>query len=190
MAMLSRAAIENMGFKQVGNNVSISDKASFYNCPNIEIGDNSRIDDFCILSAGTGGISIGRHVHVASYSSLIGSGNITLDDFSGLSSRVTIYSSTDDYSGTHLTNPTVPKKFTHVLTADVLICRHVIIGCGAVVLPGIRLEQGVAIGALSLVNRDCKEFGIYAGTPARFLKARSRKLLELEELLKNENQVQ
>jgi len=188
--MLSRADLEKMGFKYLGKNVLISEKASFHNCGKIEIGDNTRIDDFCVLSAGAGGIVIGRYIHVAAYTSFIGAGKITLEDFSNLSSRVAIYSSNDDYSGQHMTNPMVSKKFTNVQHDDVLIAKHVIVGCGAVILPGVRLEQGVAIGALSLVNKDCKEFGIYAGTPAKYIKERSRKLLEFEALFKKEAQVQ
>jgi dTDP-4-amino-4,6-dideoxy-D-glucose acyltransferase len=58
MGVLTRAQIDAMGFKSVGVNVNLSDRASFYNCANISIGDNVRIDDFCVLSAGAGGISV------------------------------------------------------------------------------------------------------------------------------------
>lgn len=180
MAFLDAAAIRDMGFHSVGHNVRISDRASFYNCANISLGDNIRIDDFCILSAGQGGIAIGRHVHVAAYSSLIGAGKITIAEFANISSRVSIYSSNDDYSGTTMTNPTIPAQFTGVSHADVRVGRHVIIGSGSVILPGVTLEEGAAVGALSLIEKDCRAFGIYAGTPARFIKERKRDLLELE----------
>lgn len=175
--MLSREQIEAMRFAHVGAGVQISDRASFYGADKITIGDNSRIDDFCVLSAGVGGIHIGQHVHVAVFSSLIGAGQITLADFCNLSSRVSIYSSSDDYSGQHMTNPTVPTAYTGVVHADVMLNRHVIVGCGSVILPGVRLHEGVAIGALSLVAESCEAFGIYAGNPLRRIKARSRDLL-------------
>ena len=181
MGLLSRNQIEDMGFAHVGDNARLSDKASYYNCANIVIGDNVRIDDFCVLSAGAGGILIGSHIHVAIYSSLIGAGKITLSDFSNISSRVSIYSSNDDYSGASMTNPTIPKEFTDVQHADVVIGRHVIIGSGSVVLPGVELEQGVAIGALSLVNRSCQAFGVYSGVPAKRIKERKRDLLIVEQ---------
>lgn len=181
--MLSRAAIESMGFATVGDNVMISDRASFHNCSNISLGNNCRIDDYCVLSAGSDGINIGSHVHIAVYTSLIGAGKITLSDFCNLSSRVAIYSSSDDYSGATMTNPTVPSAYTGVIHADVYLGKHVIIGSGSVVLPGVVLEEGVAIGALSLVTKSCKAFGIYAGNPARFVKERKRDLLELEKQL-------
>lgn len=180
MPKLRAEAIAEMGFAKVGKNASISDRASFYNCAKISIGDNVRIDDFCVLSGGEGGILIGCHVHIAVGSTLIGAGRILLDDFSNISSRVSVYSSSDDYSGATMTNPTIPSKFTGVIHDDVHIGKHVIIGCGSVILPGVTLEDGVAVGALSLVNKNCLAFGIYAGTPARRIKERKRDLLEKE----------
>lgn len=180
MAPLSREELDRKGFKYVGKGVLISDKASFYNPANVEIGDFTRIDDFCVLSAGSGGIKIGRNVHIAVYTSLIGRGRITVSDFSNLSSRVAIYSSNDDYSGEFMTNPTVDERFTNVTYGDVFVGKHVIVGSGSIILPGVRLEEGVCIGALSLVRENCQAFCVYGGVPARFLKTRSRKLLELE----------
>lgn len=180
MAILSRKALECMGFAFVGKNVFISDRASFYNCANITLGNNVRIDDFCVLSAGDGGITIGSHVHVAVYSSMIGAGKITLSDFCNISSRVSIYSSSDDYSGAAMTNPMIPAQYTCVTHAEVFIGRHVIIGSGSLILPGVVLEEGVAIGALSLVKKNCSAFGVYAGVPAKLIKKRKCDLLDLE----------
>jgi acetyltransferase-like isoleucine patch superfamily enzyme len=180
MAMLDREAIECMGFASVGENVQISDRASFYGANRINLDSNIRIDDFCVLAAGVGGIELGKYVHIAVGSTLIGAGKITLSDFSGLSSRVSIYSSSDDYSGAKMTNPTVPIAYTGVTHASVFFGKHVIVGSGSVILPGITLEEGVAVGALSLVTKNCKAFGIYAGNPARRISERKRDLLELE----------
>lgn len=180
MAMLSREAIEMLGFASVGEDVQISDKASFYGTSRIELGSNIRIDDFCVLAAGVGGIVVGNYVHIAVGSLLVGAGRITLSDFAGLSSRISIYSSSDDYSGLYLTNPTVPNEYTGVTHADVFLGKHVIVGSGSVILPGAVLEEGVAVGALSLVNKRCESFGIYAGNPAKYIKNRKRNLLELE----------
>ena len=183
MAILGREAIEALGFAFVGENVQISDRASFYGANRISLGSNVRIDDFCVLSAGVGGISIGDYVHIAVYSSLIGAGKVSLSDFCNISSRVAIYSSNDDYSGAAMTNPMVPNEYTGVTHADVFLDKHVIVGSGSVILPGVTLEEGVAVGALSLVQKNCEAFGIYAGNPARRIKDRKRDLLELEQRL-------
>ncbi len=179
--MLGREAIEALGFAFVGENVQISDRASFYGANRISLGSNVRIDDFCVLSAGVGGISVGDYVHIAVYSSLIGTGKISLSDFCNISSRVAIYSSNDDYSGAAMTNPMVPSEYTGVTHADVFLGKHVIVGSGSVILPGVTLEEGVAVGALSLVHKNCEPFGIYAGNPARRINERKRDLLELEQ---------
>lgn len=172
-----------LGLRSVGDNVLISRKASIYGASEISIGHDVRIDDFCILS---GSITIGRYVHIASYTGLFGSqAGIEIEDFAGLSSRVTIYAATDDYSGETLTNPTVPDAFKRIKSAKVKIGRHVIIGSGTVILPGVSLGEGCSIGALSLVTRDIPEWTISAGIPAKPIKSRSRNLLELEkELIK------
>ncbi|MGL5025069.1 MAG: acyltransferase, partial [Shewanella oncorhynchi] len=170
MAFLTKQQLNEMGFAALGCNVLISDKASIYGSSRIKIGSNVRIDDFCVLSAGEGGIEIGNYVHIAVFALLIGAGKIIVSDFSGVSSRVSIYSSNDDYSGNFLTNPMVPAEYTNVTHAEVYLGKHVIIGSGSVVLPGVTLHEGVAVGSLSLVTKDCEAFGVYIGVPAKKIK--------------------
>lgn len=180
MAFLSREALAGVGFAGFGQNVLVSDKASIYNAANIVLGDNVRIDDFCVLSAGKGGIVVGNHVHIAVFSSLIGAGRMILDDFCNLSSRVSIYSSSDDYSGRTLTNPTIPDEFKAVQHGPVQLGRHVIVGSGSVVLPMVTLGTGCAVGALSLVSQSYPEFTIVGGVPAKRIGERRRDLVSLE----------
>ncbi len=185
-SFLSQKKLKKIGFKFLGRNVLLSAKASIYNPAKISIGDNSRIDDFCILSGGDDEIVIGRHVHLACYVALLGKNRILVDDFSGISARVSIYSSNDDYSGKALTGPTVDPKYVNVKSADVIIKKHVIIGAGSVILPGVTIHEGGAVGALSLVTKDVDEFCIVSGNPAKFLKDRSREILVLEQRLISE----
>lgn len=182
MSFYSPHELATLGLRSCGAHVLISRKASLHNPGAIEIGSHVRIDDFCVLSAGSGGISIGSFVHVAVYASMIGAGRIVLGDYSCLSGRVSIYSSNDDYSGAHLTNPTVPDRYRGVVSADVVVGRHALIGAGTVVLPGVTIGEGAAVGAMSLVRGDCEPFGIHAGVPARWIKARDRGLLKRESL--------
>lgn len=181
MAFLSEKELKSFGFKYVGKNVLVSEKASIFNPANISIDDHARIDDFCILSAGKGGIKIGKYVHIGCHSSLIGQGAIVLEDFSGISGRVSIYSSNEDYSGNFLTNPTIPAQYANRQHGNVTLKRHAIIGAGSIILPNVEIGIGAAVGALSLVRENCKEFGIYVGNPAKWVKWRSRNLLKLEQ---------
>lgn len=180
MAYISEKELHAIGLNHFGNNVKISTQASIYGAERISIGSDVRIDDFCIISAGDGGIFIGSYVHIAAYSSLIGKEKIELSDFSGLSARVSIYSSSDDYSGKYMTNPTVPDKYTGVHHIPVSLGRHVIIGAGTIILPGTVIEEGVAVNALSVVRGRCRKFGIYSGIPAKRISERKKNLLDLE----------
>lgn len=179
----SNDELKELGLKSVGTDVFISKKTSIYNPSNITIGSNVRIDDFCILSAGSEGISIGNHVHIACYSLLIGKEKIVLSDYSGLSSRVSIYSTTDDYSGNYLTNPTVPSRFRNPISKPVTLHKHVIVGASSVILPGVTLDEGVAVGANCLVTKSFKAFSVLFGSPAKVIKQRSNVLLDLENIL-------
>ena len=176
----TKEELQKIGFKSLGKNVLISDKTSIYNAKNIEIGSNVRIDDFVILSAGEGGIKIGNHIHVACYASMIGAGEIILDDFSQVSSRVTILSSSDDFSGEYLVGPCISSKFTNVKSYKVHLMKHVVIGTGSTILPNVILKEGAAVGAMSLVKDNVEEFEIVVGIPAKKVKDRSKKILETE----------
>lgn len=175
--------LSKFGFRKVGSNVRVAKNCVIIGLDNISIGDNVRIDGPTVLSASSGYIRIGSHVHIGGMAFLAGGGGIELDDFSGLSQGVRIYSTSDDYSGAALTNPTVPKDFLNVKVAPVTLGRHVIVGSGSVILPGCSIGEGASVGALSLVTKSLGPWGVYFGTPVRRLRARSRRLLKLEDEL-------
>ncbi|MBU3112291.1 acyltransferase [Clostridium lacusfryxellense] len=171
--------LKEIGFKTYGKNVLISRKSSIYSPEEISLGNNVRIDDFCILS---GKINIGDYIHIAAYSALYGGvKGIVLEDFSNISSKVCIYAISDDYSGETMTNPMVSNDFKKIIGGKVVIKRHVIIGSGCVVLPNIILEEGSAFGALSLINKNSQKWSINAGIPSKKIKDRSENLLNLEQ---------
>lgn len=176
--------LKDAGFKSLGKHVLVARNCTIVGLHNISIGDHSRIDGYSTLVAPDDGyIHIGAHVHVGGYCFLSGGAGITLDDFSGLSQGVRIYSRTDDYSGQYLTNPTVPKEFTGGSSGPVTLERHVIIGSGSIVLPGLTIAEGASVGALALVTKSLAGWTVYAGAPAKKLKPRSQNLLQLEQQL-------
>jgi|TARA_R110000787_G_scaffold237028_2_gene343488 galactoside O-acetyltransferase len=166
--------LQELGFNSIGDNVLISNKSSIYGAKNIDIGSNVRIDDFCIISAGKGGIRIGDYVHIACNAQLIGEGEIIVEDHSQISGKVSIYSSSDDFSGDFLVGPTIPSELTNVKSVRVHLEKYVILGCNVVVLPGVTIGQGTSVGALSLVSKDLPSSGIYVGNPIRFIKQRTK----------------
>jgi len=178
MAYLNQFELMEMGFKYLGRNVKISTRASIYNADQIEIGDSSRVDDFCLLS---GKITIGRFVHIAPYCNLAGGElGIIMENFSGLAYGVQVFTQSDDYSGKSMTNPLIFEKYRNVRKTSILVGKHTIVGAASIIMPGVKLREGTSIGAMSLVRKSTEEWSIYVGNPARKLKDRSRKLLELE----------
>lgn len=179
MSFCTREELQALGLKKIGTNVLISKKASIYGAEKIIIGSNVRIDDFCILS---GKVIIGNYVHIAAYSALYaGKTGITMKDFSGLSSRCVIYAESDDYSGNHLTNPTVGEKYLNIIKGEVVLNKHVIIGTGTCVMPFVEIGEGSAVGGMSLVNKSLDEWSIYAGIPCKKLRNRNRNILKEEQ---------
>lgn len=178
MAYYSEAELQSMGFKFLGKNIKISDKASLYNCDQISINDNSRIDDFCIIS---GKVTIGKWCHITP-SCLVAGGvpGINLQDFSTLAYGVKIFAQSDDYSGETMVNSLIPKKFKKEIFESIDVGRHAIIGASAVIFPGVSIAEGCSVGALSLVNKSTEPWGIYVGSPARRIKNRKQDLLILE----------
>ncbi len=174
----SELELQEIGFKALGKNVKLSRKAMVYNAEKISIGNDVRIDDFCILS---GQITFGNFIHIAVCTRLSGStGGLTIRDFAGVSYNCTVIASSDDYSGEFLTNPTVPLKYKKLMPAPVVLERHSLIASHCFIGPGVTIGEGTAVGAMSMVLKSLEPWSIYVGIPARRLKDRKRNLLELE----------
>ena len=172
----SQQELKKIGFKKVGTNVLLSRKASIYQAQNMEIGSNTRIDDFCILS---GNIKIGDYVHIAAYCGLYaGTAGIEIKAFTNCSSRTMIYAKCDDFSGENLFGPMIPEQYKYVYEAGVTIEEYVLVGTGVTILPGIVIGEGVAIGGMSLVKKSLSPWWIYAGVPCQKIKKRKKTLLE------------
>jgi galactoside O-acetyltransferase len=167
--------MDELGLRYIGENVLISDKCSIYGT-DIMIGNNVRIDDFCILS---GKIALGNNIHIGAYSALYGKFGIEMDDYTGLSPRCTIFSATDDFGGNYLISPMNPEKYCNVTGGKVLLKKFVQIGSGTVIMPNLTLEEGVAIGAMSFVKKSQIAWRIYAGNPLHFIKFREYGMEEL-----------
>lgn len=180
----SREELENIGFAKIGEDVLVSKKASIYAAHKIEIGNHVRIDDFCILS---GRIILGDYIHISAYVGLFaGNTGIKCEDFATISSRTVIYAESDDYSGMAMTNPMVSDKFRGVYSGEVVLKKHSIIGTGCTVLPGVTLNEGAAVGAMSLVNEELESWTMNVGIPCKKIKKRHRELLQKQEEFLNE----
>lgn len=176
--------LREIGFKSAGENVRVAKNCTIVGPGNISLGDNVRIDGFTtIIAPGDGYLALGSYIHIGSNCTLLASAGIVMRDFSCLSHGVRLYTKSDDYSGEFMTNPMVPSHLTNVTSAPIVIGRHAIVGSQASIMPGCFLADGSAIGANSLVTKDCEEWTIYAGSPARKIKPRKRNPLTLEKFI-------
>lgn len=172
----SEEELWNIGFKSIGKGCMISRKTSLYGVEKMSIGDNVRIDDFCILS---GDITLGNNIHISAYVALYGSMGIELEDYTGISARSTIYSAMDDFSGDYLIGPVHPEEYTNVTGGKVTVKNFSQIGSNCVVFPNLTINEGVVVGAMSMVKMDLISWTIYGGVPAKKIKERTRNMLKL-----------
>ncbi|WDL73501.1 acyltransferase [Helicobacter winghamensis] len=163
MAYLTQKELKALGFKSLGENVKVSTKASLYDVHLMELGDNVRIDDFCVVS---GNVILKDSVWLAPFCLVAGGckledlqeGGVLIQEYSAFSYGVKVFSRSDDYVGA---NTGVVEK--------VRIGKHCVFGANSVVFAGSKIGDYVSVGALSFVKGVCREYGVYAGIPVRLL---------------------
>jgi galactoside O-acetyltransferase len=177
------AELRQMGFARVGEDSAISRNCTIIGVENVTIGDHVRIDGFTSIIAPAGKVRIGSHVQIGIGCVLGGRGGIELGDYSSLSHGVRILSAVDDFDGRWMTNSTLPNEVLHVQAAPVRIGRYAPIGSGTLILPGVEIGEGAAVGAMSLVRQSIEGWKIYSGNPLHEIGERSRDLLQKAEHL-------
>jgi acetyltransferase-like isoleucine patch superfamily enzyme len=192
MLHFSNDELRALGVVRFGERVMIDRSVRILGGEFLTLGNDVRIDGFGVLSAGSAGFVIGDHVHIAAGCYLFGrSAHVLMEDFTGLSARVSLFTATDDYVEGYLTNPTVPLDLRKVREGSVILRKHTIVGCGSVILPNTELGFGASVGALSVVRKNVGECEIVFGNPAkRMHKRRDRSKLESleQEMRKRESQ--
>ena len=129
---------------------------------NVDFGEYIIIDDFVLIYAKEK-IKIGNYVHIASFTSISGGGELIMEDLSTISSGCRIVTGTDDFKSHGFGNSTMNNDFRNVTTAKIHIKQFAIIGSNSVILPGVTIGEGASIGAGSTVTKDLEPWGIYVG---------------------------
>lgn len=163
--------------KRRGRNVIIGKTVRIRHPHLVEIGDDVIIDDFTYISTP---LIIDSHVHISAGCKLIGGteARIEFREYSTLAPNVVLAAGSDDYIA-GIATPLVPRKYKgNVEIGTIVIGRHSIVGAGSVVLPDVTFGEGAALGALSLARRDLDPWSLYAGVPARRLRARDQQEIE------------
>ena len=176
---LSRRELSELGIRSYGEDIFIGRHAILYNPEGLILGNHVRIDDFTIIS---GTVTLGNYIHISQFCGLYGGDEgILMDDFSGLSAKCSVYAVSDDYTGLSMTNPMIPMKYKPTsITKAVHIGKHAVIGCNSVILPGVDIPEGAAVGSMSLVTRSLEPWSINTGIPAKKKSERHKDILNLE----------
>jgi len=137
------------------DNVKIFDGAKIIGKENIDFGEYVIIDDFVFIYAKERS-KIGNHVHIASFTSIVGGGAFILEDFTGIGSGCRLLTASDDFRDGGFGNPSIDNSFRNLVTEKIVIEKFSVIGANCVILPGVTIGEGASIGAGSIVTRDVK----------------------------------
>jgi galactoside O-acetyltransferase len=166
--------------RSVGRNVIIGQNVRIRYPELVDIGDNVIIDDFTYISCS---MKLTSNVHIASGCKIIGGKNsyVEMNEYSTLAPNVVLSAGSDDYFGGIATPMVEPEFKGDFEVGKIIIGRHSIVGSNSVVLPNVTFYDGACLGALSLAKKSLEAWWLYAGIPARKLKARNMdKILNLE----------
>jgi acetyltransferase-like isoleucine patch superfamily enzyme len=150
----------------------------FLRAERITIGAHSRVDGLVKLEGGEG-VTIGEHVHIASFSHInAGGGTVVFGDHSGCASGVRIIGGYPDPSYLHVSAAEF-REHCHVIKRVTTIGAWAVVFSNAVIYPGVTIGEGALIGAGSVVTKDVEPWTVVGGVPAK--KLRDRPLHELIE---------
>lgn len=111
-------------------------------------------------------VSIGNHSGFGENTRIIG--DVRIGDYVGTSFNVFITASNREFSDT--TRPMAPQGA--LPDTPVVIEDDVIMFANVVILPGVRLGKGSAIGAAAVVSKNVPRWSLVVGNPARVVKFR------------------
>lgn len=154
------------------------------------IGDHSIIDDFTYISCG---LEIGKYCHIASHCTISGGeGKLRIGNFVGVSAGTCIFTASSDYSEVSLDFPSVPVelKFGGVVS-EVVFDDFVLLGAQSIVMPGVRLPEGFATTAQTIVRKKkgYQPWTLYGGFNCKKLIERNHEevLRKIQEFKKRNN---
>jgi len=163
--------------KSCGKNVIIGKTVRIRYPELVEIGDNVIIDDFTYISTN---LKIHSFVHIAAGSIIMGGKKcfVEMHEFSSMGLHATLVAGADDFMG-GIATPLVDVEFKgDVVYGNIVLNKHCLVAPGSVVMPNVTFGEGAAVGALSLVKKDLKEWTLYAGIPVREIKKRKKEQIK------------
>jgi glycosyltransferase involved in cell wall biosynthesis/acetyltransferase-like isoleucine patch superfamily enzyme len=181
---------DRIPFAEQGVNVTVYPMAKIIQPENMYLGSNIIIDDFCFIVGGKR-TEMGDYIHLASYVSFTGAGEVYLEDFVQIAQGSCLLTGTDDFTGAWggIPSPTIPPKYRSPKRSFVRMERHSVLGQGCRVMPGVTIGEGCSVGSMSLITRDLPPWTLCYGIPAKPVKERVREhVLRYEKELRADNE--
>lgn len=118
---------------------------------NVYFGENVQIGDFCQINENVKlrNVVIGSNVMIAPGVTIIGNNHVT-------------------------NSISIPIMYQGEIVKKIVIEDDIWIGTNAIILAGVFLKKGCVIGAGAVVTKDCEEYGVYGGVPAKLIKSRQK----------------
>jgi acetyltransferase-like isoleucine patch superfamily enzyme len=158
-----------------GNNVFIGHNVVFTNPKKVILGDNVRIDPFCLI---TTELEVGSYAQICAHAVLGGGAQhkITLGKWNFIGYGSKLFCASEDYSGEF--GPV--NEFwgnNKIFRGNIEFADYSGIASDVIVLPGVKFPIGCTIGASSFVYSKSKldEWSVYLGNPLKFHKKRNKK---------------
>lgn len=127
------------------------------------IGQGSNISKGCNILQPSG-ISVGTSVNIARNVTLDGRGGLEIGDNTLIGFESVILTCTHKFD-----RKDIPIKEQGMFYAPVIIGKDVWIGARVMILPGIRIGDGVIVGANAVITKDIKSNTVVGGVPAKFI---------------------
>lgn len=157
-----------------GKNVFIGHNTIFTNPSKVFLGDNVRIDPFCLI---TTALEVDSYVQICSHA-VLGGGNqhkIKIGKWCFIGYGSKIFCASEDYSG----DAGPVNEFwgnNKIYRGDVTFNDFSGIASDVILLPKVILPIGCTIGASSFVHTksELSEWAVYLGNPLKFHKSRNK----------------
>ena len=166
--------------KSTGKNVYISHQVEIKRPQLVNIGSDVAIDGGFYITTGA---ELGDHIHIGPSVVVVGGakGLLKMGNFTNISAGGRIICGSDSFLGDGLVSvPGIPDEYKNEIKIEPVVFENFVnVGANVVILPGVKLGEGSVVGACSLVTHDTEPWTIYAGYPAKPIKARRKdKILE------------
>ena len=169
-----RAMYDLSELSSCGDDVIVAKQITVRHPKMIRLGSHVAIDEGFYCSTK---LDVGDYIHIGAQCVVIGGPKslLRIGNFCGMSAGCRIACGGDDFLGSGLIGPTVPREYrARVSSFTTTLEDFVQLGMGVIVLPGITIKQGAVVGAGSVVTHDCNPWTVYVGNPARPVRPRDR----------------